>query len=415
MEIIRRVFKQTIWQLLGKGITSLSTIIVLGMVSRNYGEYGTGVLTLALTYIAFFVIAVDFGVNAHVLPKMLQKDFTLEWRRLLGFRLNLAAFLTIVGLFVVLVLPDQDVLFKQLVLIGLIFAVFEGGVFVSGNAIFQSKLKYDHSTLAWGVGSLVTLLSVSAIIFYWQNLGLVMFGYVVGWLTTLLLSLLLVRKIVKNLWPIFDGEYAVKLVRESWPISLTLLLNVVYFRVDAFLLTFFKGFSDVGVYNLSYQVFQSALVLPTFIMNGYYPIMLSQLSGDRGLFRITLLKASGIMFVIALAGTVLTFILSPFVIRLLTGGHGFSGAVEVLNILSLGYPAYFISALLMWTMVTLKKYKIMFGIYLLGLLINVLLNLIFIPVFSFQASAYITGITEYLILVLQLVILVPVLRNKFKS
>lgn len=69
MNHFSKIFKQTSWQILGKVVTSVSTFVILGMVARNYGKEGTGVFTLALTYLAVFYVLSDFGFNAHVLKK----------------------------------------------------------------------------------------------------------------------------------------------------------------------------------------------------------------------------------------------------------------------------------------------------------------------------------------------------------
>lgn len=107
---------------------------------------------------------------------------------------------------------------------------------------------------------------------------------------------------------------------------------------------------------------------------------------------------------LALLGTLVTFLLSPTIIAMLTDS-GFSGAAPSLQILSWGFPAYFLSTLLMWVLVTKGRYKTLLFIYTMGLLINIFLNFTFIPQYSFYAAAYITVISEYLILLMQGVIL----------
>jgi len=119
--------------------------------------------------------------------------------------------------------------------------------------------------------------------------------------------------------------------------------------VDSFMIAYFKSLSDAGIYNVAYSVFQTALVLPTFIMNAYYPMMLKTFHG----LKRVLLGLLGL----SLLGTVLTLIFSPLFIKILTGG-GFSGSSESLQVLSLGFPAYFVSSLLMWILIAKGKYKI---------------------------------------------------------
>ncbi|MDP3733449.1 MAG: oligosaccharide flippase family protein, partial [Candidatus Daviesbacteria bacterium] len=221
-------------------------------------------------------------------------------------------------------------------------------------------------------------------------------GYVLAWGIHASGTLLFVLKFAKNTLPVFDFKYIFKLFKEVLPLSATLILNVLYFRADSFILAYFKNPAEVGVYNLAYQVFQSILVLPTFIMNSYYPMMLQA----RKISKIAPLILLFLSFSILLT----TYYLSPFIIKLITGS-GFVGSVESLRILSFGFPAYFLSALLMWVMVAKKMYKKLLIVYGLGLIVNIAANLYFIPLYGYVAASWITGISEYLILAMQAVIL----------
>jgi len=147
---------------------------------------------------------------------------------------------------------------------------------------------------------------------------------------------------------------------------------------------------------VAYSVFQSALVLPTFIMNSYYPMMLKTFHG----IKVVLLG----LFGLAVLGTAATLILAPLIIKILTGG-GFNGSTQSLQILSLGFPAYFISSLFMWILIARGRYKSMFLLYTSGLFLNLILNLLYIPKFSFIAASWTTVISEYFILGMQVVVL----------
>lgn len=390
MNILGKIFKQTSFQILGKIITSLSSFIILGVVARNYKEAGTGTFTLALTYLTMFFLMNDFGFNAHVLRK-----FQIEWQKLLGIRLVWSVVLVAVAIGLLPFLPFATLDFRQAVLFGSL-AILGSAIFITCNLIFQKKLRYDLSVVASSIGTLVYLLLVLLLSQSKTPLQYLVGAFALGWFFIGVSSLFLVKKFVRNMWPKFDFSFAKNLIKDSWPIAATLVLNVVYFRADAFILAFFKGSSDVGVYNVSYQVFQSILVLPTFIMNAYYPLMLKSLNGIR------LVGLS--LFGMASFGTIVTLIIAPFLINFLTGG-GFLGASKSLQILSLGFPAYFLSSLLMWFLITKGRYKIMLLLYTSGLVINVLLNLIYIPQYSFFAASWITVISEYVILLLQIIVL----------
>ncbi len=410
MDSLKKVSQQTLWQLVGKAVTSLSTIIILGAVTRHYGEAGTGIFTLALTYLAFFYLVEDFGFNAYVLPELLGGNEELEWRKLLGLRIIWALFLIVLSIIILPFLPFRNFQFDLAVIFGCL-AILGNGLFVTSNAIFQSKLKYNYSIIASSIDAVPTVIFILVLVGLNTSIQVLLVVHMLGWLLTGLIALFFVKKFVKSITPIFDFKYIKDILVNAWPISLTLVLNVVYFRLDSFILTAVKSFAEVGVYNLSYQVFQSALVLPTFIMNGYYPLMLRKLSENKLGFIKDLKKVILIMLGISVLGVIFTLVFSPVIIRIISGGNGFGGSVGSLRILSLGFPAYFVSSVLMWTLVSLKRYKQMLLVYLIGLIVNGILNFTFIPLYSYVASSYITGISEYLILVLQILILYPVFKN----
>lgn len=397
MQSLLKISQQTTWQILGKAVTSLSTFIILGLVARNYGEEGTGVFTLALTYLAIFYLLSDFGFNAHVLRKLKTQSSKLknEWQRLLGARIVWAAILVVLAIGTLPFWPFTTSDFAQAVLFGSL-AIVASAVFVTCNLMFQSKLRYDLSVIASSSGTVFGLLVFIYLAGLKYPVPALLLAHLLGWITIALVAVVLVRKFWQVFSPIYDKRYTINLFQTSWPIAATLALNVIYFRADAFMIAYFRSSAEVGIYNVAYSVFQTALVLPTFIMNAYYPMMLKSFKGIS-------LVAWGLL-VVASFGTILTITLAPPIIRILTGG-GFVGATSSLQILSLGFPAYFLSALLMWIMVTQGRYKLMLVIYAFGMVINLTLNFIYIPQYSFIAASYITVISEYLILAMQAVLL----------
>lgn len=396
MQSLAKILNQTAWQVLGKIVTSFSTIIILGLVARNYGEEGTGVFTLALTYLGIFYMLGDFGFNAHVLKRVKGKGESVrEWRQLLGTRIMWSAVLVAVALGTIPFWPLDTSAFSVAVVLGGL-AIIASAVYTTCNLIFQSKLRYDLSVLSSSLGTLFSLVFFIFLIALKLPVSYLLLAHLAGWFVIAVCALVLIRKLILSVVPIFDNQYTINLFKESWPIAATLSLNVLYFRVDAFLIAYFKSTSDVGIYNVAYSVFQSALVLPAFIMNAYYPIMLKSFDKIR-------LVGLG-LFGLAVSGTIFTLFFSPLIIELLTGG-GFSGSSESLRILSLGFPAYFLSSLLMWILITKNKYKSTFLLYTLGLILNLILNFIFIPKYSFLAASWITIISEYFILLLQVMVL----------
>lgn len=406
-----KVSQLTAWQILGKIVTASSTLIILSLVSRSYGESGTGLFTLVLAYLNFFYLGSEFGLNTHILTTLNSANISNTFKNLLGLRLVWSAILTLFSLFLLPFLPFANTSFSYSVFLGCLTIILFS-IFTTISIIFQSRLKLEYTVLSTIISTLFSFSLIFILIYFRVEIYWLLIAHLVGWTVADITSMYFLKKIISSISPIFSLNFAKEIFIKAWPISLSLVLNVIYFRFDAFILTTFRSFTDVGIYNLSYQVFQSALVIPSFIMNSLYPMMIKDISFGKRVFISNLKRAAIAMLSIALAGSVITYLLSPMVVSIITGGKGFLGSVDSLRILSLGFPAYFLSSLFMFTLVTLKEYKKLAVVYLLGLGVNITLNLIFIPSYSYIAASWVTGISEYLILVMQLIILLPLTKKR---
>lgn len=398
-----QISQQTTFQVVGKIVSSASTLFVLGLITRHYGEVGTGVFTLTLAFLGFFYLATDLGANAYIVPYLLKANSSTIWQKLFGFRVLLALLLILLGFVGISLYPGLDDNFRKLSLVGM-FTVLPYAIFTSSNSIFQSRLRYDQAAICLAAGSI--LMALVTYYFSTNDFPMVylMVGQLVGWLAIALISLIFLSQSLR-VWPDIDFKFIKKLLGDIWPISATLVLNIVYFRIDSFIVTIYHGFWAVGIYNLAFQIFQAALVVPTFIMNSFYPLMIGYLKKSPDSFYLNVKKALIAMLAMGVLGWITTYLLSPVVVSVVAGDKNFSNSVVVLQILAVGFPAFFASSVLMWTLITLSRYKIMLAIYVAGLLFNLGVNLLFIPTLSYYGASWATVVSEYLILLLQLIIL----------
>lgn len=406
MHKLLKISQQTFWQIIVKIATSGSGLIVLGIVTRTYGETGTGNFTLALTYLAYFYTIADFGFNAHVLQRLQGTGYRIqvEWRKLLGARIFWGFLLTVISIVLAYtIFPNFSGDFKLAVLFGSPIILFFA-INITSLALFQVKHRYDLDIFPTLLGVLICLTLV------WFTAGrglpvyLAVLGYLIAWFIHCFGTLILTRKFLNSLKPIFDTGYIKKLFADTWPIAGTLVLNTVYFRVDSFILAFYYPASVVGLYNVAYQIFQSLMVLPIFVMNAFYPMMLETIKLQITNYKFQIkIAVFGLLTTSFITG-ILTYLLAPLAVGLITG-EGFLGSIISLRILSFSFPAFFLTALLMWMMIARKMYKKMFVIYALGLIFNLGVNLVFIPSGSYIAASWITVVSEYLILLLQIVVL----------
>ncbi len=396
------VGKNTIAQIIGKTIGAGITLLISILIARKFGATGYGDFTKIITYVAFFYLIADFGLNAVFLQ--LDHDHTDKnlWHTLIVLRLVLSICLMLVALLILALLPQGTTQgYTPLVKLGILLfspTIFFQAILTSSNAIFQKHLRYDLSTIATISGSLVSLF----LIFLVTQSGQSIIGSIgalgAGSMITGIVALFLAIKLQKSLHFSLHTHHMTTLLVAATPLAATLLFNLVYFRIDSILLTLTRSTQEVGIYGFAYKIFEFPLVIPTFFMNSLYPLLL-----ERKNFLHLLKRSSIILFFSSLALLVIFWISAPLVSLV---KEEFQLSVGALRILILGLPFFFLSSLTMWGLIALKKQRVLVVIYGTAMMANIFLNVWLIPMYGYRAAAWITVVSEGLVLVLSTLTLV---------
>jgi O-antigen/teichoic acid export membrane protein len=415
--------KNTLAQVIGKIITAGTTFLVLAMVARRFGEAGTGEFTLILSFTALFYLIADFGLNAFTVKRMVteSKKAPFYFSNLLGLRLCWSFLLVILAILISRFLPYSRT-FKFGVLVACLTIVTQA-IVTTANVFFQSRLRYDQSVFASALGSLTTVFLVY--LFNQRNFSLVnlLFAYPIGGLVMTMISLFIIsttggfapggRYSLFIIRPAFNLSFWRNLFLSTLPLSLTLLVDLVHFKIDAFVLAFFRPITEVGNYNVAYKVFENILVFPVFFVNSLYPFLIKKYTGGLNKLAFSIKKAGLFLFLVSILCLLFLVIFAPIIIHVLTG-RGFENSILALRVLALTLPPFFITALLMWVLITLGRQWLLFKIYTIAMILDLILNLVFIPKFGFLAAAVVTGGTETLLLILEVFFVLKLLNKREK-
>ena len=396
----RAIITNTTAQLFGKVINTGSSLLVTILIARNFGAQYYGDFTKAFVTATLFFIGIDFGLNAITVRRMQDsQDEQKEFKNAFGVRVVLAAvFFILLSLFV-LIIPtvSENGYSTKVKMATLIFGLtfFEQASFTTANAIFQRRLKYAKSAVASSLGSLVILAAVMVVIAVNGDVRTVALAHLLGSITMMSVALAFARAEIGSISPRFNVKKMRGLISEAFPVGVALLINMLMIRVGTILLAFFRSSSEVGFYGLAFRAFDVVLVFPAFVMNSAYPIMVERVRhGSEQLVRIVK-KVALLLFLASIAGLVVLFFASPLLERIRAE---FIESQIPLKILSFWIPIFFLSSLMQWTLVSLKKEKLLIPIYLLALVINLIANLVMIPKFGMLAAALNTGISEFIVL-----------------
>lgn len=406
MNLSQKVAFNTAVQIFSKiitvGFTLLTTILLTGYLGKEgYGDY-MFVITLAV----IFGSLADWGtVTIGVREVVKEKE---NQGKLLAniFVLRLLLSIVAVGLLLVtsFFLPLQSrnpiLLRKVIKIAGLI--VFLVATKASFGIIFQSKLQMHKSAVADITTSLLIFL------FSWYvvkgGLGLGPLIWSVIWATGVaaLIAGVLALKTVRYVF-FLDKKIITKIIRESLPMGAILLMFTADNKIDTVMLGSLKGSGPVGIYALSYRVYDVLILGAAFFMNALLPII-SQYA-DLGKWRDKMQqiyqKSFDILFLMGMGVGGLILVFAPLTVQILTQQRffEFTDSVLVLRILTLAMFIAYFNHLTGYTIVALGRQRPYFWIALGSLIFNVTANLLVIPRFSYYGAAWVTVLTEGLVLI----------------
>lgn len=398
----QKIAFNTLVQIGGKLITAGVAFLITILVARQFGVEGYGEFTKIMTYVALFYLMGDFGFNAIILRQMetSSKGESL-FSNLLGLRIILSVFLISLSFLILFFLPYNSLInqgFSPFVKLGIIIAsltILTQAIFTTTNVLFQKNLRYDQSVFAASFGSFITLISVAFFVFLRAPLLTIIASFIIGSTATAIVALNLASHWEK-IRLAFNFSLWRRLFWQTLPLGLTLIFNLVYFRLDTLILTLLRPTFEVGIYGLAYKFFEFPLAIPTFFMNSLYPVMLKYKESPAKLMSLVK-KTSFFLLVLSLFLLIFLFFLAPLLT--LIRSH-FSLSVLAFRILIASLPLFFLSSLFMWLLIALEKQSLLAFLYGLTMVFNIILNLIFIPQYGYLAAAVTTGLTELLILIL---------------
>ena len=388
----KEIFKNTSFQILARGITTIIGFAITVLVARAFGVYGFGEFSKITSFIALFYLFADFGLNAIFLKK------PQSFSSLFFLRIIISIFLIIFANVGSLLLPYNSILntgFSPFVRMGIFifsFTILSQGIIYSTSSIFQKKLRFDYFMISQIIGEIINFFIIVVLIFFAKSLELIIIAFVVSNFITAFLSLILAKEKISE----FDFKYSKDIFKSSLPIGLMMVFNLIYFRIDIILLSIFKSNQDVGIYSLAYRFFDFFIALPLFLSNSIYPKLLETIKNKNEFSKIT----KNYFFIYLISSFVIiipVWFLSPLFTLI---SPDYSASIYPFRVLIISLPIFFITSFLQWILISMDKQRFLMMVYFVAAIINVILNLMFIPKYSYFASSWITLIGEGLILVL---------------
>ena len=385
-------------------VMPLLSITLILAISRIMGAEGLGRYTLAYSFLLVFNSIGPLGLNAVITREGARNHAALSstLSHAMTACVSTACVLTIVMLALAVTLDyDRDTT-SALITLSLAVIPCTIGVLLDGAAMAIERV--DQIAKGVIVEYIFKLGAGLSLLFLGYGLEAVLFMAVIGKsLACLVQSTLLGRADVNVGWS--KDSHEIRKLLELVPTFLGIsIFSTLYWRIDVFMLSQLKPVEDVGYYGSAYRILELAMILPQSLCLSLYPRIAVAAQNNLSTLKMIGKYALRYLTVISLPLAVCTALLAKPVLTMLYG-KPFYVAATTLVVLIFTLVPYSLVRYHAYVLVSANRQHIDLKLNILMSVINVILNLILIPRYSYFGAAIATFLAISIYATLQYVYL----------
>lgn len=397
-----RYTKNVSWMFFARIFTLGVSFITTLYIARSLGPTNFGELDYALAIIGMFGIISAWGIEG-VLNRELIKT-PEQHNGLIGTAILMRFILGVIATILVIIFAtfsNADQLSKTILIILSFTYTLSTLTLLQQEFLARADSKYPSIITA-----VVTLIiNFAKVIILFSNKGIIYLAAVVVFESILYTSLyfLAYRYILKgnpSSWK-FSPNIARTFLKTGSAVALLGAFAMIYSRIDQIMIRHMLDVTSVGLYSAGVRLVDLWGFIPTIIASALYPAVLNArkiseqlyVSRLRKLFVLYALPAIGISIMLSLAAKPL---------MLLIFGKEFVEGFHALQIYAWSIPGTFIGLFVMNILFTDDHRKILVFTAAFPALVNILLNLVWIPEYGIIGAAWATTISYSLIPIIPL-------------
>jgi len=396
--------RNTLFSMITGGMTFVSWSVLLILLGRFLSVHDFGVLGLAMAAGAMVALIPSYGFDLLVIREIVQGGY--QRGEIQGNAVSVKLILTVVALALLGIYINVSGSVEQppvFWMIGIANIILSFSNFFT--AILKSDEDFHTETLVVSVQAMSQLILVVGIAWLWgisiiQVAALILFCNGLG----LLISVwAIVRKNKAHGIPsrlIFNKSVAWRLTREAFPFAMQNFLGIVYFQADTLMIGEIMNVTSVGYYQAAMRFITGLVRVPMILINAFYPRIARGFSSGEASNDLSVSRLL-VHFMVWIGG-ILSFLFftlaSPLIITLYT--QKMAPSIPALQVLSFVLVVRFVASGYGIILTSCHRQSTQVLGAAVAAVVNISLNLIFVPRYGFMAAAWVSLFTNIVILIL---------------
>ena len=383
------------WLFFDKILRMVGGLLVGVWIARYLGPEQFGLLNYALAFTGLFSAIAALGMQEIVVRDIVRSpDSAYE-------TLGTAAVLQIIGglvayVFVLVAIafmrPDDDLARSIVAIIGLILLLEAGKI-----AVFWFESQVQSKYTVWVQNSIFLLFATIKVILILSQASLTAFALVM-FMEALLVTLILLKVMNKYGFKLglleASAQRAQILLRDSWPLVLASVSIMIYMKIDQIMLGQMVGNQAVGIFSAATRISEVWYFIPMVVVSSVFPAILNAKKQSQDLYEKRLQRLYALMVWISVAVAIpMTFLAIPLIEILYGKAYIESGVILSIHIWASIFV--FLGVASGRWMLAENRQILSLQRSFFGMIINVALNFLLIPLYGAVGAAVATVVAQF--------------------
>ncbi len=407
----QRLAKNSVAPILLTLFNRMVELAFAALMLRILGPANVGDYTYAINIFLWFEIITNFGLDAYLTREVArhreQAGRYMFNTTAVRLGLSLAGVPLLIG-FIVLrqtlvanfAAPASRQAMLALVLLyaGLLPSSISKGL----TSLFYAYEKAEYPAAVQTISTLIRVTVQTAVLLTgWGIVGLAGSAIAINVITLAILSSVAVKLFFQAKRPQWDNDRKLhrEMMSESWPLMINHFLATLFFKIDVFLMEPILGSTTLGLYSIGYKFLDALVVIPSMFTLALFPVISRQAQEDRaGFLRFYRLGAK-ILMMIALPAAMIATLAAYEMVLVLGGSEYLPGGMIALQLMAWSMPIGWLNSLTHYVLIALDQQRYLTRAFIIGFGFTLIANLIFMPLYGYQASAIIHIFAELALLI----------------
>ena len=285
------------------------------------------------------------------------------------------------------------------------------------DALSSTFMAFEKMEYPAGLANAVALLKVTlgalVLLLGWGYVGLAAVSLLMNLLQVLWLYSLLRRTLFQPEWR-WDWPLQRWMMQTSGPLMLNHLLATIFWRIDLWLLLPLAGAASVGLYSVGLKYLDGLNIIPSIFTMAIFPLMSRYARSEDGNLLRAYVLSLRLLVIVCLPIALATTFLAGDLVYFLGGAqylnipetfHFFGweiphvgGSDLALSVIIWSIPIGFVNSVTQYVLIAVNQQRYLTKAFIIGVVFNVVGNLLVIPGFGYVGAAVVTILSEFSLL-----------------